>query len=109
VLIDGISYYFPSKSILTLFSNQSFRFEKPEQITAWQYNRAFYCIIDHDKEVSCVGFLFFGSFNNLFVKIDEAHQRKVETLQNIFIEEFNTSDNIQTDMLQMLLKRLIIL
>ena len=109
VIIDGIAYEFPSHTILPLFSNQSFSFENPNDIIAWQYNREFYCIIDHDKEVGCVGFLFLGSFGNLFINLDPLHQQKLTTLKNIFIEEFKTSDTIQTDMLQMLLKRLIII
>jgi len=109
VLIDGIEYEFTSQSILPLFANQSFSFENSSDVIAWQYNRDFYCIIDHDKEVGCVGFLFFGSFGNLFIRLDQEHQRKLDTLKNIFIEEFKTTDAIQTDMLQMLLKRLIII
>ena len=109
VIIDGIEYEFPSQTILALFANQSFSFENSADIIAWQYNRDFHCIIDHDKEVGCTGFLFFGSFGNLFIKLDYLHQQKLHTLKNIFIEEFKTSDTIQTDMLQMLLKRLIII
>lgn len=109
VWIDGIEYKFISQSILTLFSNQSFSFENSSDILAWQYNRNFYCIIDHDKEVGCAGFLFFGSFGNLFIRLDLLHQQKLGTLKSIFIEEFKTTDDIQTDMLQMLLKRLIII
>jgi len=65
--------------------------------------------IDHDEEVSCVGFLFYGSAQQVFVSLDEAMQRKLQLLLDVFIEEFNTTDSIQTDMLRMLLKRLIII
>lgn len=109
VTIDEAKFIFSTNSLLPLFSNQTFSFENAEQIVAWQYNRDFYCIIDHDKEVNCAGFLFFGSFGNMFIKLDDAHQRKLDILRKIFIEEFETLDNIQTDMLQMLLKRLIII
>jgi AraC family transcriptional regulator, transcriptional activator of pobA len=109
VVVNGTEYHFASWTILPLFFNQSFKFEKPEQITAWQYNRDFYCIVDHDREVSCVGFLFFGSFGNLFIQLDAIHRKKLDTLQEMFIQEFDTSDNIQADMLRMLLRRLIII
>jgi AraC family transcriptional regulator, transcriptional activator of pobA len=109
VSIDNITYIFPSWSLLPLFSNQSFTFEEPSQISAWQYNRDFYCIVDHDNEVSCAGFLFFGSYGHLFIKLDESNQRKLETLRSIFIEEFETADSTQSEMLKMLLKRLIII
>src|ERR1700744_5129844 len=48
VTIDDTEYAFPANSLLPLLFNQSFRFEKPESIIAWQFNREFYCIIDHD-------------------------------------------------------------
>ena len=40
--------------------SESFHFERPADIAAWQFSRDFYCIVDHDKEVSCVGFIFYG-------------------------------------------------
>jgi len=107
VTIDGTEYDFPANSLLTLLFNQSFSFENSAGIIAWQFNREFYCIIDHDSEVSCVGFLF-SSTDHLFVKLNDQAQQKLQLLSDIFIEEFNTSDNIQNEMLLVLLKRLII-
>lgn len=107
VIIDGSEYEFPANSLLTLLFNQSFSFEHSVSIIAWQFNREFYCIIDHDSEVSCVGFLF-SSTDHLFVKLDEQAQQKLQLLSDVFIEEFKTSDNIQNEMLLVLLKRLII-
>jgi len=109
VTIDGISYAFTAQTILPLMVNQTFTFEKPDQIIAWQYNRNFYCIIDHDKEVSCVGFLFYGSAEIMFIELDEQQQKKLNMLLLQFIDEFEDADAIQRDMLQMLLKRLIII
>lgn len=109
VVVDEITYTFPANSILPLVVNQSFQFEKPEQIVAWQFNREFYCIIDHDQEVSCVGFLFYGWNRTFFLPLDATHQTKIELLIQIFIDEFKTVDNIQSEMLLMLLKRLIII
>jgi len=109
VTIDEVDYDFQPNTILPLMVNQSFRFERPEDIVAWQFNRDFYCIVDHDEEVSCVGFLFYGSSDQVFVTLDEAMQFKLQRLLDIFIEEFETADNIQIDMLRMLLKRLIII
>lgn len=107
VTIDGAEHEFPSQTLLTLLFNQSFNFEEPQNIIAWQFNREFYCIIDHDSEVSCVGFLF-GSTDHLFIPLSEQSQQKMQLLLDIFIEEFKTSDNIQNEVLLVLLKRLII-
>jgi AraC family transcriptional activator of pobA len=107
VTIDGTEYEFPANSLLTLLFNQSFRFENSAGIIAWQFNREFYCIIDHDSEVSCVGFLF-SSTDHLFVTLDVQAQQKLKLLSDIFIEELKTSDHIQNELMLMLLKRLII-
>lgn len=109
VTIDEVDYDFLPNTILPLMVNQSFRFERPEAIVAWQFNRDFYCIVDHDEEVSCVGFLFYGTAGQVFVQLDETMQFKLQRLLDIFIEEFETADNIQIDMLRMMLKRLIII
>lgn len=107
ITIDGVAYNFPANSLVTLLFNQSFSFEEPTAIVAWQFNREFYCIIDHDSEVSCVGFLF-SSMDHLFIELNEQARQKLQLLLDVFIEEFNTSDNIQNEMLLVLLKRLII-
>ena len=109
VNIDGIEYDFPHNTILCLMVNQTYSFSDAAGIVAWQFNRAFYCIVDHDKEVSCVGFLFYGSQQLMFTTLNKANSHKVDLLLQVFIEEFETVDNIQEDMLRMLLKRLIII
>ncbi len=107
VNIDGVWHDFMPHTIIPLFFNQSFNFEKPAEIIAWQFNREFYCVVDHDAEVSCIGFLF-ATVNQLFISLDDPTQHKLKVLLDTFIEELKTPDSIQSDMLMMLLKRLII-
>lgn len=109
VKIDGLEYAFPSQTIVPLVNNNVFEFSKSEDIIAWQFNREFYCIIDHDKEVSCTGFIFYGSHGNIFIELDEKEQRKIEMLSQVIVDEFQEADDIQGEMMRMLLKRLIIL
>jgi AraC family transcriptional regulator, transcriptional activator of pobA len=108
VVVDEVEYDFPSDSILPLMVNQSFRFERPTDMVAWQFNREFYCIVDHDQEVGCVGFLFYGLTQTLFVTLERADKRKIELLFEVFKDEFATVDTIQGEMLRLLLVRLII-
>ena len=107
VVIDEISYTFPANAILPLVINQSFRFERPEDIIGWQFNRDFYCIIDHDKEVSCIGFIF-GASDPMFIQLDDTEQHKMQTLLEVFKDELADEDEIQATMLRTLLVRLII-
>lgn len=106
VVIDEVAYQFPPNTILPLVINQSFRFERPEDIIAWQFNRDFYCIIDHDKEVSCIGFIF--SSGAMFIGLDEKELHKMQVLLEIFKDELEDADEIQATMLRALLVRLIV-
>lgn len=107
-IVDEVATDFPKDCFLSLTANQSFHFERPEDVVLWQFNREFYCIIDHDKEVSCVGFLFYGSNGTMLIQPDETEIRKFDLLLEVFKDEFQYKDNIQGEMLRMLLKRLII-
>lgn len=108
VIIDEVPILFKAQHCLAMMVNQSFRFERPTDIVLWQYNRNFYCIVDHDQEVSCVGFLFYGSKGSMLIRLDEANQQSFDLLMRVFEEEFKQKDNIQGEMLRVLLKRLII-
>ncbi len=108
VTIDEVQYLFKSNSILPIMHNQSFSFEQAESIIAWQFNREFYCIVNHDAEVGCVGFIFFGPSPTMFVELDEEQQAKMRKLLELFEEEYNSDEEIKGEMLRMLLVRLII-
>ncbi|MEM8928397.1 MAG: helix-turn-helix domain-containing protein [Bacteroidota bacterium] len=78
-------------------------------LTAFLFNREFYCISDHDSEVSCNGILFFGAQDLPIITIPKEQRGRFDLLYDVFVEEFSTPDKIQGAMLQMLLKRLIIM
>jgi AraC-like DNA-binding protein len=107
VVIDGDEHPFPANTIVPLMFDQAFSIENAEKIVAWQFNREFYCIVDHDAEVSCVGFLF-AAGDKIFIPLDVLYSSKTESLLHLFISEFHTRDTIQQEMLLVLLKRLII-
>ncbi|MEO5997400.1 MAG: helix-turn-helix domain-containing protein [Chitinophagaceae bacterium] len=108
VVIDQIPYTLPADSVLPLVSNQHFVFEQPENLVAWQFNRDFYCIADHDAEVGCVGFLFYGIEHPLFVKLSPAEVESISLIEKLCVEDMQIKDNMQGEMLRTLLKRLII-
>ncbi|GMN09639.1 helix-turn-helix domain-containing protein [Croceitalea sp. MTPC9] len=108
--VDGISFNLLPNQIVTTTYLQNISFNESElPVTAFLFNREFYCIADHDTEVSCNGILFFGTQDLPIITIPEQQQRRFDTLYEVFVEEFSTPDKIQGDMLQMMLKRLIIM
>ena len=108
VIIDEISYTMPASCILPLVSNQNFRFERPEALIAWQFNREFYCLLDHDKEVGCVGFLFYGIQHPMFIQLEREEIEEINHLEKVFTAELELKDKFQGEMLRTLLKRVII-
>ena len=73
------------------------------------FNREFYCIRDHDEEVSCNGFLFFGSSHLPVILLTDDHKKSFSAMLHLFAEEFKIEDQIQGEMLRTLLKRMLIL
>jgi AraC-like DNA-binding protein len=108
VIIDEVKYTMPANSVLPLMYNQHFVFERPEALIAWQFNREFYCIVDHDAEVGCVGFLFYGIHHPMFVALNKKELKELSCIEKAFSEEITVKDNFQGEMLRSLLKRLII-
>ena len=108
LIIDGIPFTIQPHSILALTPIQYLQYISGNDAIIYQFNREFYCIKDHDQEVSCVGILFFGNTNIPIIHLDHKEQQKFKTLHEVFIDELETEDNIQAEMLRMLMARFII-
>ena len=78
------------------------------ELISFSFNREFYCINQHDHEVSCYGYLFYGSSEAPIITLCEKDQVSFNRLMEVFEEEFEYKDHIQGEMLQMLLKRMLI-
>ncbi len=109
MLLDYEKVTILQNQMICLVPNQHIEIHSPAEGYIFQYNRDFYCLIDHDHEISCVGLLYYGSSLTPIINLDAKHQRKIELLWEVFLDEFDTKDNIQEEMLRMLLKRLIII
>ncbi|MBW1295678.1 helix-turn-helix domain-containing protein [Aquimarina litoralis] len=79
-----------------------------EGIVSLVFNREFYCIQDHDQEVSCNGFLFFGSSVPQILTLKEKDKESFGFMFDSFQEEFENKDQIQGEMLRTLLKSFLI-
>ncbi|WP_024768977.1 helix-turn-helix domain-containing protein [Aquimarina macrocephali] len=108
VEIDGISTTVKKNKIIVLTPNQYFKFIDGSNALVYQFNREFYCIKDHDKEVSCVGVLFYGNTTISIVNLNIKEQNKLDQLHKVFLDELDTVDTIQAEMLRMLMARFII-
>ncbi|SCY23302.1 transcriptional regulator, AraC family [Nonlabens sp. Hel1_33_55] len=109
LIVDGCSIILKKDQVL--FSTPSNLIQIPKEISnlrSFLFSREFFCIRDHDAEVSCMGLLFYGSSSIPIITLDENDQKYFEALFIIFREEFNTNDMVKGEMLRTLLKRLLI-
>lgn len=109
IVVDGIPYTIAPNSLLALTIVQFLQFINGRDLIVYQFNREFYCIKDHDQEVSCAGLLFFGHAHIPVIDLGKEEQRKFDTLHEVFIDELQTADTIQAEMLRMLMARFIII
>ncbi len=108
IIIDGVPIFLKPQQIISLTPLQHLKFINGEGSIVYQFNREFYCIKDHDKEVSCMGLLFFGNQSIPIITLDKKEQNSFNILHQIFLEEIETKDPIQAEMLRMLTSRFII-
>ncbi|MCK0114909.1 helix-turn-helix transcriptional regulator [Gelidibacter sp. F63206] len=108
-IIDGKKYSFTKNQIV--FFTEFHKVEVLKKGTAkyLRFNRPFFCVIDHDIEVSCKGILFFGASQLPIITIPEEEIEHFQILWKMFTIEMQSKDNLQISMLQMMLKRYLIL
>lgn len=109
IVVDSIPYTIPPHTLIALTIIQYFEFVYGNDLTVYQFNREFYCIKDHDHEVSCSGLLFLGNLHVPIISIAKNEQRKLELLHEVLEDELDTKDTIQAEMLRMVLARFIII
>lgn len=108
LIIDGYKIELQKQQVLFCTTLNILEIPKESGIIAIVFNREFYCIRDHDYEVSCNGVLFFGSSQPPIIKLSDKDALSFEAMFVIFKEEFETKDHIQGEMLRVMLKRLLI-
>lgn len=109
LLIDGIEFRLSANQLIFLTEFHKVSVKSVGLVRLIRFNRSFYCIIDHDHEVGCKGILFFGASQVPVVTVTKEESKKFETLWEMLIIEMESRDNLQQEMLQMMLKRVIIL
>lgn len=107
--IDEKEYVFNRNQVVFLTEFHKIKAENIGEIRFLRFNRPFYCVLDHDVEVGCRGLLFFGASELPIINIEEEELEKFEILWKMFMIEMKSNDSLQIEMLQMMLKRYLIL
>lgn len=109
VEVDHIPMCLTKDEIITLTPLHHLEVKEAEgEYLTFVFNSNFYCIYGHDNEVSCNGFLFYGSSRIMRLKLSEAQSSNLHDIIRIFRQESGIHDNLQEEMLRIVLKRFII-
>lgn len=109
ITVDKVPYTLKKNEII--FLTEFHKIDAIDLISARmvRFNQSFYCIINHDDEVGSKGLLFFGASGVPVVTVDESIVKDFEISWEIFKAEMTQNDILQKDMLQSMLKRMLIL
>lgn len=109
ITVDNVSY--PLKKDEIMFLTELHALDKTTigVLNSIQFNRQFYCLDNHDSEIGCKGILFFGTSQVPTLFLNEENNAAIALLWKVFENELKASDELQGEMLQMLLKRFLIL
>ncbi len=107
--IDSVDYTFNRNDIVSLTEFHKVQVKELNEVKLLRWNRSFYCILDHDSEVGCKGILYYGASNLPVIKPKIDDVEVLRTVWKMLLIEMQSKDNLQLEMLQMMLKRLLIL
>lgn len=107
--IDHISMRLEKDEIVTLTPLHHLEVKEVDgEYLTFVFNSNFYCIYGHDNEVSCNGFLFYGSSQVMRLALSAGQSSNLHDIVRIFRQESVIHDNLQEEMLRIVLKRFII-
>ncbi len=91
------------------FSQTLSVFRQTDDYVVIQFNREFYCVQDHDHEVSCNGILFNGALSTPMLQLNEEERQAFSVILEVMKYEFKNRDEVQLEMMKTVLKRFIIM
>ncbi len=107
--IDLVPYTFNKNKIICVTEFHMIEIEKIHELKLLRFNKPFYCILDHDSEVGCKGILYYGSPSLPLIDIIDSDIEILESVWKVLLIEMKSQDSLQLEMLQMMLKRILIL
>lgn len=107
--VDFNEYELEQDSLFFLSSNQWYQIKGDSTTgTLLYYNRDFYCVEIHDKEVACDGILFHNAYDIPVVHLDAAQSLDIQRILNEIVSELAGEESTMEEMVRILLKQIII-
>ncbi len=107
-IIDFKEYHLKKDAFFFINTDQYFWFDKKCSGTILYYNRDFYCVEIHDKEVACDGILFHNVYDVPVVLTDKKASVDLQNNLQQIKNEIELDDSSIEEMLRILLKQIII-
>lgn len=107
--IDNVDYTFNTNDIVCLTEFNDVKVKELHKARLISWNKYFYCVINHDSEVGCKGILFYGAMALPVIHLSQQDADSVSLVWQMLEQEMISNDSLQEEMLQMTLKRLLIL
>ncbi|MBL4605581.1 MAG: helix-turn-helix transcriptional regulator [Flavobacteriaceae bacterium] len=109
LIVDGQEHIFKRTEMVFFTEFHRVKPIRVGKIRYLRFNQDFYCVQDNDTEVACKGMLFFGASELPVITIPEELLETLETIWTLFNIEIQSADHLQMQMLQMMLRRYLIL
>lgn len=107
-VIDFKEYNLQQDALFFINPGQFHKLDDNCEGTMLYYNRDFYCVEMHDKEVACDGILFHNVYDIPVVMMDEQYSALMQASIKEIKNEIDASDSSVEEMLRILLKQIII-
>lgn len=109
MVIDTQKYRFNKHQMICLTAFHKINAYNLKSVRYIRFNRSFYCVLGQDSEVSCRGILYYGASEVPVFQLCEIEQKRFCNLWEILLQEMKEKDSLQLEMLQMLLKQILII
>lgn len=108
IMIDKVEYNLNRNDVVFLTEYHKIDNLNLDSVRFLRWNQSFFCPINHDNEVGSKGLLFFGATGVPIVNIMENEIKFLENYWENFSHEMSAKDKLQKDMLQSILKQILI-
>lgn len=107
--IDGTVHSFHNNEILCLSQYHDVHYDQIGTAKMLRFNAEFYCIINHDSQVGCKGVLYYTPAKIPVVRVGPEQLAVMTDAWDTTDMELEMKDDLQMEMLQIILKRILIL
>ncbi len=108
LIVDNIPISIKNGEVIALSTGQLLEYVSGSNLIVYRFNKEFYCIQDHDHEVSCAGTLFYNHFDLKSIQLSDRYITYFQQIHENILEEFKNTDSLNNEMLKVLVKQLII-